>query len=429
MQIDTIESPGVATSAAASYSDRNAAYWKRNLAIAVFGSFSTLVSLSMLLPFLPLYVEQLGVSSPASIVQWSGIAFGATFLGTALTAPLWGHLADRYGRKPMLVRAAIGMAVMMSLIGMAHSVMQLVLLRLLAGLVGGYASAATVMVGTQAPRHRAGWALGVLSIGALSGSLVGPLVGGFLPDLVGIRGTFFVGGGVIALAALITPLFVREDFNRALDTQAPPDEHASAGIAHKPLMFTLLLTAMMVLLANMSIEPIITVYIGQLGVPRDHLARFAGIVMATSAFGSMLTSARLGAFADRVGSDRVIIGCLLVTAVVMLPQAFVTQWWQLAVLRGLMGMSMAGLLPAVAKGVRALVEDHKTGKTLGYLQSSQFAGQVAGPLIGGQIGAWVGLREVFFVTAALLILCAALNRWANLRHRSMLGDASIGQQA
>jgi DHA1 family multidrug resistance protein-like MFS transporter len=99
----------------------------------------------------------------------------------------------------------------------------------------------------------------------------------------------------------------------------------------------------------------------------------------------------------------------------MLPQAFVTQWWQLAVLRGLMGMSMAGLLPAVAKGVRALVEDHKTGKTLGYLQSSQFAGQVAGPLMGGQIGAWVGLREVFFVTAALLLLCAALNRWANRR--------------
>jgi len=421
-QIDTIRSPGAAPLAVASYSDRNAAYWKRNLAIAVFGSFTTLVSLSMLLPFLPLYVEQLGVTSSASIVQWSGIAFGATFFGTALTAPLWGHLADRYGRKPMLVRAAIGMAIVMSLIGTAHSVTELVLLRLLAGLVGGYASAATVMVGTQAPRNRAGWALGVLSIGALSGSLVGPLVGGFLPDLVGIRGTFFVGGGVIAVAALITIFFVREDFNRALDTRAPPGNggDAKAGMAHKPLIITLLVTAMMVLLANMSIEPIITVYIGELGVPRDHLARMAGIVMAASAFGSMLTSARLGAFADRVGSNKVIIGCLLVTALVMVPQAFVTQWWQLAVLRGLMGMSMAGLLPAVAKGVRALVEDHQTGKTLGYLQSSQFAGQVVGPLIGGQIGAWVGLREVFFVTAVLLVLCAALNRWAHRQDASLV---------
>src|SRR6202012_4992097 len=128
----------------------------------------------------------------------------------------------------------------------------------------------------------------------------------------------------------------------------------------------------------------------------------------------------LGALADRMGSDKVIIGCLLVTAVVMLPQAFVTQWWQLAVLRGLMGMSMAGLLPAVAKGVRAVGDDRKTGKTLGSLQSAQFAGQVTGPLIGGQIGAWVGLRDVFFVTAVLLALCAAMNRWAHRQDNALV---------
>lgn len=134
-----------------SYAERNALYWRRNLAICVFGSFTTLVSLSMLLPFLPLYVQQLGVSSQAAVVQWSGVAFSATFLGTAVTAPIWGRLADRYGRKPMLVRAAVGMAVVMSLIGMAHGVVELVVLRLVAGLVGGYASASIVMIGTQAP--------------------------------------------------------------------------------------------------------------------------------------------------------------------------------------------------------------------------------------------------------------------------------------
>jgi DHA1 family multidrug resistance protein-like MFS transporter len=391
------------------YVERNASYWRRNLAIGVFGSFTTAVSLTMLLPFLPLYVEQLGVSSSSAVVQWSGIAFGALFLGTAITAPLWGHLADRYGSKPMLVRAAIGMAVMMSLIGTAHSVVELVSLRLMAGLVGGYAAAATVMVGTQAPRDKSGWALGVLSVGGLSGALVGPLVGGFLPGLLGIRGSFFAGGAVIALAALATIFFVREDFDPAVDSKARASSVTTPTPADRGLMLTLLVTAMMVLLANMSIEPIITVYIGELGVPRDHLARAAGLVMATSAFGSMLTAARTGALADRIGSSKVIIVSLLVTAVVMVPQAFVTQWWQLALLRGLMGMSMAGLLPAVTRRLRHVVDDHKAGKVLGYLQSSQFAGQVIGPLVGGQIGAWVGLRAVFFVTAGLLVLCAWLN--------------------
>ncbi|WLE61306.1 MFS transporter [Burkholderia plantarii] len=408
-----------AQAAPRSYAERNARYWKRNLAVCVFGSFTTLVSLSMLLPFLPLYVEQLGVTNPAGIVQWSGVAFGATFFGTAITAPLWGRLADRYGRKPMLVRAAIGMAVVMSLIGVAHSVTELVVLRLAAGLIGGYASASIVMVGTQAPRERAGWALGVLSTGALAGNLIGPLVGGFLPALVGIRGTFFVGGAVIAVAAVATIALVREDFERGVDGRArrdaAPGAHATRPALERAALGALLVTAMMVLLANMSIEPIITVYIGQLGVPHDHLARTAGIVMAASALGSMITAPRLGALADRVGGWPVIVGCLLVTGVMLLPQAFVTQWWQLALLRGLMGMSIAGLLPSIAKLVRHAVDEHRSGSVLGYLQSAQFSGQVIGPLIGGQIGAHVGLHAVFFVTSALLVLCAVVDGWVHGR--------------
>ncbi|ACD21040.1 MFS transporter [Paraburkholderia phytofirmans] len=399
------------------YSARHERYWRRNLAVCVFGSFTTLVSLSMLLPFLPIYVQQLGVQSQSAVIQWSGIAFGATFLGTAVTAPVWGRLADRYGRKPMLVRAAVGMAVVMSLIGVAHNVHQLVALRLLAGLVGGYSSASTVMVGTQAPKERAGWALGVLSTGALAGNLIGPLVGGFLPGWLGIRGTFFAGGAMIAVAALLTIFVVKEDFDPATHSSRRPPEHATASTHRNnyPVIAALLVTAMMVLLANMSIEPVITVYVGSLGVQSLHLARVAGIVMACSAFGSMLTAARLGALADRVGSWNVIVACLVLTGLVMIPQAFVHAWWQLAGLRALMGMTLAGLLPAIAKLARHAVEEHKTGQMLGYLQSAQFSGQVVGPIIGGVIAVHLGLHSVFFVTGSLLVACAALAQWARTR--------------
>jgi MFS family permease len=399
-----------------SYAERNAPYWRGNLAICVFGSFTTLVSLSMLLPFLPLYVQQLGVTSSSAIIQWSGVAFGATFLGTALTAPMWGHLADRYGRKPMLIRAAIGMAVVMSLIGVAHNIVELVVLRLLAGLVGGYASASIVMIGTQAPRAQAGWALGILSTGALAGNLIGPLVGGFLPALVGIRGTFFVGGAMIAVAAVATMVLVKEDFDRATDVKKRVVSNAdSPAVAHRAVFAALFVTAMMVLFANMSIEPIITVYIRGLGVPTVNLTRVAGIVMASSALGSILTAAKLGALADRVGGWKVIIGCLLATGLVLVPQAFVTHWWQLAALRCLMGMTIAGLLPSIAKLVRHSSDDARSGKMLGYLQSAQFTGQVVGPLVGGLIGARIGLHEVFFVTGSLLVLCAMVNQWVHSR--------------
>src|SRR5471032_918379 len=398
-----------------SYAERNAPYWRRNLFVCVFGSFTTLLSLSMLLPFLPLYVQQLGVTSPAAVVQWSGVAFGATFLGTAVTAPIWGRLADRYGRKPMLVRAAIGMAIVMSMIGLAHSVVELVVLRLIAGLIGGFASASIVMIGTQAPRERAGWALGILSTGALAGNLVGPLIGGFLPGWIGIRGTFFAGGAMIAAAALLVMLLVREDFHRESDAKKRSPGAGLSGSPQRLTTLALLLTAVMVLLVNMSIEPIITLYIAQLGVATDHLTRVAGIVMAASALGSVLTAARLGALADRIGGWNVIIGCLIATGLLMLPQAFVTQWWQLAILRGLMGMTIAGLLPDIAKLVRHSVDERDSGKMLGYLQSAQFSGQVIGPLLGGQIGAHVGLHAVFFVTGFLLVACAGFNQWIRVQ--------------
>src|SRR5580658_7010205 len=124
-------------------------YWRQNLAVCLLGSFTTIAAMTLLLPFLPIYVEQLGVSDRAAIAQWSGVAYGATFFAAALVAPLWGRLADRYGRKLMLIRASLGMAVAISLTGMVHDVYQLMVLRLLTGFLGGYASGSFVLVATQ----------------------------------------------------------------------------------------------------------------------------------------------------------------------------------------------------------------------------------------------------------------------------------------
>src|ERR1700761_6745126 len=198
--------------------------WRRNLLICVFGSFTTIVAMTLLLPFLPIYVEQLGVTDPAAIAEWSGAAYGATFFSAALTAPVWGHLADRYGRKLMLIRASLGMAIAMSLIGMAHNVYELVALRLLAGLLGGYASGSTILVAGQTPDARSGWALGILSSGIMAGNLVGPLLGGWLPPRIGIRNTFWIAGGLIFLTFLATTFLLKEEKRPAQAKNAASSE-------------------------------------------------------------------------------------------------------------------------------------------------------------------------------------------------------------
>jgi MFS family permease len=366
--------------------------------------------MTLLLPFLPLYVAQLGVSSQAAVVQWSGVAFAATFFAAAVAAPLWGKMADRYGRKQILIRASLGMAITMSLLGMVHDVWQLVGLRLLAGLVGGYASGAVVMVATQSPKHRTGWALGTLSSGVMAGNLVGPLVGGLLPPLIGIRSTFFLAGGIIFVAFLATTLLIKENFVRpVIDTNTKKGEGAWRALPALAPILTMLLTAMLLMFANMSIEPIITVFVSTLVTDPNHVTRVAGVVMAASALGSIIAAARIGRLADRIGAWRIVVICLALCGVLLIPQAFVTSAWQLIVLRFLMGLSLAGLLPSITSVIRHNTPDKHAGYILAYATSAQYAGQVTGPLMGGFIGGAFGMRSVFLITSALMFAGALIN--------------------
>ena len=220
---------------------------------------------------------------------------------------------------------------------------------------------------------------------------------------------------MIAIAAIVTVLFVKEDF---VPRSKFITRSSSASTAKTPIFVVaaMFATAMLVLFSNMSIEPIITVYLKDLHVAHERLVLDAGIVMAASAFGSILMAAPLGRLADRIGGWRVIIGCLLVACVLMLPQAYVSDWKQLAVLRFFMGMALAGLLPSVAKVIRRSVPEQALGKVLGYSQSAQYAGQVLGPLAGGAIGGMVGMRSVFLLTSFILLCGAGVNKWALNRY-------------
>ncbi|WP_095085723.1 multidrug efflux MFS transporter [Mesorhizobium sophorae] len=401
-------------------------HWRRNLFVCFAGSFSTLIAMTLLLPFLPLYIEQLGAEGHAAIVQWSGIAYGATFFAAALVAPLWGRLGDRYGRKVMLVRASFGMAICMSLTGMVQTVWQLVLLRLLIGFAGGYSSGSTILVAMQTPKERSGWALGLLSAGITGGALVGPLVGGALPPLIGIRATFLLSGGVIFLAFLATTFLIKEN-PRPKATDAASKGKPKGGWAQIPdkrPVIAMLATGMLLSFATMSIEPIITVYVQQLIEDQSRVTLISGVVMSAAALGAILSASRLGKLADRIGHWNVIIGALAVSALLLIPQAFVTQSWQLIGLRFLMGLALGGLLPCITSVIRHNVPDGVGGNVLGLSISAQYVGQVAGPLLGGFAGGHFGMRSVFLGTSILMAGGAVYNWLAqSRREQDMLANA------
>lgn len=383
--------------------------------MCLIGSFTTIVAMTLLLPILPIYVEQLGVKGHAAIVQWSGIAYGATFFAAALVAPLWGRLGDRYGRKLMLVRASLGMAVTMSLMGVVQDVWQLVLLRLLIGFAGGYASGSTILVAMQTPKERSGWALGMLSSGIMAGNLVGPLIGGALPPLIGIRSTFLLAGGVIFIAFLATTFLIKEE-PRLAKARTETRHGGWAAIPDKRPVIAMLVTGTLLMFANMSIEPIITVYVAQLVEDQSRITLVSGVVMSAAALGSILSASYLGKLADRVGPWTVLIGALAVSAALLVPQAFVTQGWQLIALRFLMGLALGGLMPCITSVIRHNVPDRVGGSVLGYSVSTQYVGQVLGPLMGGFVGGHFGMRAVFLGTCVLMAGGGGYNWLVKSRH-------------
>jgi MFS family permease len=236
----------------------------------------------------------------------------------------------------------------------------------------------------------------------MAGSLVGPLIGGLLPPLIGIRWTFFGAGAVIFVAFLATLLLVREERRPARAKATAKPAGGWAAVPDKRPVTAMLLTGMLLMLANMSIEPIITVYVAQLVAEPARVTVMAGFVMSAAALGSILSASRLGKLADRVGHWNVIIGCLAISAVLLVPQAFVSSVWQLVGLRFLMGLSLGGLLPCIASVIRHNVPEGSAGSMLGYSISAQYTGQVAGPLLGGFVGGHFGMPTVFLATCVLM---------------------------
>lgn len=379
-------------------------HWRRNLWVCTLGSFTTLIAMSLLLPFLPLYLTSLGVQGTDRIALWSAVAYGATFFSAALTAPIWGRLADKYGRKLMLIRASLGMAIAMSLMGMATSPWQLVVLRLLAGLLGGYASGSIVMVAAQTPKQKTGWAIGILSSGIMAGNITGPLLGGILPGLVGIRQTFLLTGALIFIAFLGTLFLLREE------RQPPKQKSQDTAESAIPLPVKIMwLSGMLLVFASMSVEPVITLYVSHFTTSLQQATLYAGIVMAATALGSILAAPRIGALADRLGHWRVLTTGLMICGLLLIPQAFVSSVWQLIALRFLMGLALGGMLPCITAIIRHHGGAANSGKLLGYSTSAQYVGQVCGPLFGGVVAGKLGIPAVFTATAVVMLLAAVIN--------------------
>lgn len=392
--------------------ERERGPWHRNLIVLWFCTFVAGMAFSEIMPFLSLFVSQLGDFTKAQVTFYSGLAFAADYAISAISAPLWGIIADKKGRKIMLLRASFGMAVAMGLMGLVTNVWQLIALRALQGVFAGFISNAQALVASQAPRKYSGRALSTLITGAVSGQLFGPVIGGFLAQLFSIRNTFFITAGLLLVAFLLSLFFVQEHFKPVEHHRNPGDSRNPLAAFQNPrLIIMMLCSTAIVQFGSASIAPIISLYVRELMHYKGPITVVAGIIAALPGISNIFSAPRLGRYGDHHGSGKVLLFGYIFAVIMYFPQGIVTSVVALGILRFAIGISDGALYPEIQTVLTKNTPVNLTSTIFSYNQSFQAIGNMLGALLGGLVAGWFNYNAVFIMTALLLLINLVLILW------------------
>lgn len=384
--------------------------WQRTLYILFFAQMMTAVGFSSIFPFLPLYVKDLGSSSGMSIEFLAGLVYSAQGFTMMLASPVWGMLADKYGRKLMVERSMFGGVVIVLLMAFVRSAEELVLLRAVQGLITGTVAASNAMVASLAPRDRTGYAMGLLQVGIGTGVAVGPLIGGVVADAFGYSATFYVTSGLLFISGITVLLGVREEFipseNHGVEANGFLEQWRQ--ILSLPGVVICYAMRFLTQLGRMMVIPIIPLFIQTLLIGDTGVNTFTGLVIGVAAASTTLSSFFLGRWGDRIGHQRIVIGCTLLGGLFYLPQSFVSAGWQMLVLYALVGVALGGIIPAISALLAGYTLPGEEGAVYGLDNSIQAGARALAPLLGSGLAVWLGLRGTFIATAMIFFLMALI---------------------
>jgi MFS transporter, DHA1 family, multidrug resistance protein len=383
--------------------------WQRNLYALWIAQLLTIIGFSLRTPFLPFFLDDLGADTFSSQALWAGVINAGGALVMAISAPIWGIVADRYGRKPMVLRAMFFGSLTIGLMSFATSPWHLLILRFFEGAFTGTVAASTTLVASTTPKARMGFALGMMQTAVFAGASVGPLFGGLLADFLGFREAFIVAGSMLFIGALIVLLLVREDF-------VPPSRDKSAQTISGPKLTTLVFGgAMLGMVAVMfalrtstsAIQPIMPLYVQQLTTATGSVATISGLTLGVAGVTSAIAAVFLGRLADKIGHKIILISATLAVGLLYLPMAIAQSPAQLIVMNAMLGIAAGGVMPSANAIVANLTPRQRRGAVYGFMAAATSVGGFIGPLGGAGLAAAVDIRYVFLVAGLLMLLAGA----------------------
>lgn len=384
--------------------------WKAVLAILTCNVVLMSASYTMLIPFLPMYlINELGVTSD-NVNMWSGIIFSVTFIVSAVMAPIWGKLSDKKGRKPMAVRAGVGLAITYFICGIVSSPIQLMFARILQGFAAGLWPAELAIMSSYAPKEKLGFCMGVMQGALTAGGVIGPLLGGVLASVFGMRVSFFISAGALALITLITLIFIKEPPREA----KTPEQLALAKEAEKvnllkvPMIRRMLECAVVIQMAILILQPILTLYVAELHHSMDNVIMLSGMVFSLGGFAGAISAPLWGRYGQSHGFFRTMCITLAGTGFILIIQSIPSTLTPFAILQFVCGLFYAGVYPSINSILVKKSPAEQRGRIFGLMFAAQQIGSTIGPLVGGFIGTFFGLKFVFIFSGILMFITSAL---------------------
>lgn len=374
--------------------------WKRNVIVLWISVFVAGICWTGIMPFYPVYLEQLGVKQ--GVEFWSGVIISLSSVCSMIMSPVWGAIGDRHGRRRMMLRAGIFLVLGYVLTAAAQAGWQLALIRMMIGALTGFVPMAVAIVGVSTPQAEVGQALGVIQTAWPSGAIIGPVVGGVAMDLVGIRASSLASAVIVGLATLLVLFAVREEFTPPPTTGQGILTDLRTAAGNRTLMAIVLISTVSQA-ALMALEPVIVPFVQDLagvGAP----GWIAGVLYSLPGVAFVLMAPWWARRGERVGYSQTVALGLGLSAIFYIPQALVGRPWQLGVLRLSSGVVGAAIGPGVAALLALKVPRDLRGRAFGLNQAASAAGSIVGPLLGGYVGSYINPRGVFILIALIFFI-------------------------
>ena len=378
--------------------------WKILLAMMVTFALMMSSSYTMLIPFLPIYMQsELGATAD-NVSLWSGVTYAITFAISAFVSPIWGKLSDKMGKKPMIIRASFLLAITYFLGGIVRSPFELFLVRAFQGIASGLWPACLVMMSACVPKNKIGISMGLMQSANICGGIIGPLLGGILATAFGMRNSFYVGAVALSLITVTTILFIKEppvapekEINKAQNTSY------LSFIKDKNILI-LLLCVCMTNLVILQIQPIVSLYVQQLSHNSDKAVLLTGFIMSLGGIAGALASPLWGKTGQKVGFYKTITIAFISAGLLMSLQGVPNSLVLFGLMQFLCGLGFSGIFPSANSILVLLTPPSSRGMGFGSLFSAQMIGGALGPVIGGVIVSFMSFNTVYIISGSILFV-------------------------